>query len=167
MSILDIVKLRGANRNNKIKIVLTAICLASYQYHIGFYEGCPIFNRLAYSFCHANVWHLAVNLFVLWSIQGKLYIIAPLAIAVYSSLLPMYVTAPTMGLSGFLFAWFGIAWGKALKPWSGFIAVLPYLCITMLISNVNGLLHLYAFLIGLILSYIYFKCCYLIKTRKL
>lgn len=163
VSILDIVKLRGVNRNDKIKVILTVICLFSYQYHIGFYEECPILNRLAYSFCHANIWHLAINIFVLWSIQGKLYVIAPLAIAIYASTLPMCVTEPTMGLSGFLFAWFGIAWGRAKKPWQGMKAILPYILITMLISNVNGLLHLYTFLLGLVFSYIYFKSCYLIK----
>lgn len=166
MSILDIVKLRGANRNDKIKIILTAICLASYQYHIGFYEGCPIFNRIAYTFCHANIFHLAINLFVLWGIRGKLFFVAPLAIAFYSSFLPMCVTEPTMGLSGFLFAWFGIAWGRALKPLQGFVAVLPYILITMLISNVNGLLHLYTFLIGLYCSYIYYRCKRYINTHR-
>ena len=157
MSISDIARLRGVSRNCKIKIALTFVCLVSYQFHIGFYEGCPILHRLAYSFCHANLFHLAINLFVLWGIRGKLCVVAPLAIAFLASLLPMCVTEPTMGLSGFLFAWFGIAWGRALKPWRGFITMLPYILVTMVASNVNGLLHLYTFLIGLFFSYIYYR----------
>lgn len=103
-----------------------------------------------YIFCHANIWHLAVNILVLFCIRGKIEILPPLVIAVIASYLPMYVAEPTMGISGFIFAVFGLMWGK-LGWWKKAITVVgPYIIIPMVIPNVNGLLHLYCFLLGYI-----------------
>lgn len=75
-------------------------------------------------------------------------------IAIVSSFLPMYVSEPTMGLSGYIFAELGLMWGNA-GYWRGAIQkVLPVILVTMLIPNINGLLHLYAFFIGLVFLYI-------------
>lgn len=78
-------------------------------------------------------------------------------IAVSVSFLPMYVTEPTMGLSGFLFASIGQMWAQANDTKGMCKVVLPFILITMLIPNVNGLLHLYAFFVGYFYKLILFK----------
>lgn len=111
-------------------------------------------NHVIYNFFHANIFHLIINLMVLWGIKNKLRPHIAIPIAVVSSFLPMYVSEPTMGLSGYIFAELGLMWGNT-EHWKGAIRkVLPVIIITMLIPNINGLLHLYAFFIGLVFLYI-------------
>lgn len=147
-------EIQGRPRNFLIKVVLSVLCLACFPLHVGFYEGCVWWNPLIYSFCHANIFHLAINLIVLWNIKNNLRPVQALVIAIIASLLPMYVTAPTMGLSGFLFSSFGLMWGRTGRWKEAFTKVMPFVMITMLVPNVNGLLHLYAFYIGYIFGYI-------------
>lgn len=135
-------------QNLLARIVLSVICLVCYIWHIGFYEGCPWWNHLAYVFCHANIFHLAINLMVLWSIKNKINVIEAIVIAFAASFLPMYVSEPTMGLSGFLFAAFGCMWGKTGRWKDATKKVIPFILITMVMPNVNGLLHFYCFLLG-------------------
>lgn len=142
-------------RNLASKVILTILCLLGLCWHEGFYNGCPWLNHIAYSFSHANIFHLAVNLIVLWSIKNKIQTVPALLIAIIASYLPMYVSSPTVGLSGFLFAAFGIMWGKTGRLLDAVKKVMPFIIITMLIPNMNGLLHLYTFGLGFIIGYIY------------
>lgn len=107
-----------------------------------------------YSFSHANIFHLIINLMVLWGIRNKLRPLLAIPIAIISSFLPMYINEPTMGLSGYLFAEFGIMWGKTGEWKNAAKKALPIIFITMFIPNVNGLLHFYAFFIGFTFIYI-------------
>lgn len=80
-----------------------------------------IMPHFAYMLCHANFWHLAGNLFVLWVLRGRLYLWRALVIAVVCSFMPgvgsvweIYHGEPvpmTIGFSGVLFAIVGIKWG--------------------------------------------------------
>ncbi len=143
-----------ASRNWKPKLSISIACLAGYFLHVGFYAGCPWWNHIAYSFCHANVFHLAVNLMALWGIRNKMSALLAFIVAVAASFLPMYVGDSTMGLSGFLFAVFGIMWGKTGRWLEVSKKAMPFILITMLIPNVNGLLHLYAFIIGYFVGFL-------------
>lgn len=131
-----------------IKITLSVVSLACLLWHAGFYAGCPLVNHAAYTFCHTNVFHLAINLTALWSIKNKIDIIPSLLIAIAASFLPMYVSAPTMGMSGFLFAAFGLMWGKTGRMKDAAKTVMPFIVTTMIFPNINGLLHLYCFWTG-------------------
>lgn len=139
------------------KIILSTLCLAGFFLHVGFSDGCPLLYHLLYSFSHANLFHLAINLIVLWNIRNKIRPISSLTIAILASFLPMYVREPTMGMSGLLFASFGQMWGKTGRLKDVFIKVMPFVVCTMIIPNVNGLLHLYSFCIGYFYSYIILK----------
>ena len=110
--------------------------------------------HIIYSFFHVNVFHLAVNLLVLWQIKNRLTPVKAFMVAVAASMLPMYVREPTMGLSGFLFAQFGILWGRTGRWKEAAKKAMPFILFTMLLNNVNGLLHLYAFSIGYIIEYL-------------
>lgn len=137
------------------KLLVTLLCLFNCTWHVGFYEGCPLENHFIYSFFHANGFHLAINLMVLWQIRGKLYPLTAILIAVASSFLPMYVDQPTMGLSGFLFAEFGILWGQTGRWKDAIKKAMPFILFTMLLLNTNGLLHLYTFVIGYSIGFLH------------
>jgi hypothetical protein len=85
---------------------------------------------------------------VLWSIKNKIDVTLSFVAAVAASFLPMFVTEPTMGLSGFLFAAFGIMWGKTGRWKEAAKKAMPFILFTMLLNDVNGTLHLYCFWLG-------------------
>lgn len=85
---------------------------------------------------------------VLWSIKNKIDVTLSFVAAVVASFLPMFVTEPTMGMSGFLFAAFGIMWGKTGRWKEAAKKVIPFILFTMLLNDVNGLLHFWCFWLG-------------------
>ena len=87
--------------------------------------------------------------------------VTSLAVASVASLLPMYVSQPTMGLSGFLFASFGSMWGRTGLWKDAFKKAMPFIIFTMAVPNVNGLLHFWCFVLGYIVAY----CINNIKNR--
>ena len=135
-------------------MVLILACIGGYFLHTGFYDGCPWWNHLVYSFCHANVFHLCINMMVLWSIRNKIPLAEAFGVAVVASFLPMYVDGETMGLSGFLFGAFGIMWGRTGKWKDAFVKAMPFIVCTMIVPNVNGLLHLWCFWLGYIVEFL-------------
>lgn len=78
-------------------------------------------SHVLYMVSHANFWHLAGNLFVLWMIPNRLYLLEAVIIAFVTSWLPGVGSiwevlsgepiGTTVGFSGVLFAIFGIKWG--------------------------------------------------------
>jgi membrane associated rhomboid family serine protease len=78
-------------------------------------------SHVLYMVSHANFWHLAGNLFVLWMIPNRLYMLEAVIIAFVTSWLPGVGSiwevlsgepiGTTVGFSGVLFAIFGIKWG--------------------------------------------------------
>lgn len=137
------------------KLLLSVLCFSFYFLcgNAGFSSGGNILYHFTYIFCHANIFHCLCNLFVLWGIKNKFDMIGSYAVGVAGSFLPMYVSAPTVGMSGMLFAMFGMMWGKTGKLLESMKTALPILLLMMLIPNINGLLHLYCYVIGFFLTY--------------
>ena len=136
------------------KVFLSVACIGGYFLHIGFYEGCPWWNHLLYSFCHANLFHLCINMMVLWGIRNKIPLVEALGVAVVASFMPLYVDGATMGLSGFLFAAFGTMWGKTGRWKDAFKKAMPFIVCTMIVPNVNGSLHLWCFWVGYFVGFL-------------
>lgn len=80
-----------------------------------------VMPHVLYMVSHASFWHLLGNVFVLWMVNGRLFLWRALAIAFLCSWLPGVGSiweivnnepvALTVGFSGVLFAIFGIKWG--------------------------------------------------------
>ena len=98
----------------KAKLLLTILSLfGSLPYRgMGGLANDSLIPHLTYSFQHANIWHMLANLFVLWNIKQKMNVVSGFLIAVAASFLPMSTDRSTVGMSGLLFAMFGIMWGK-------------------------------------------------------
>lgn len=149
--------LQKFTRNMLDKLMLTGLCVMFYFWHVGFSAESPWQQHVLFNFCHVNIFHLIINLCVLWQIQNRIPVVEGLLTSFIASYLPMYVTEPTMGLSGFLFASFGIMWGKTNRPLDAMKAALPFILFTMIFNNVNGLLHLYTFILGYVSSCVFNK----------
>ena len=117
-------------------------------------ELCDATAHVTYMWSHANFWHLAGNLFVLWLIKGKMYLAPAIVIAWITSYLPAWSiygeVGMTVGFSGVLFAIVGIKWGVAanLKRFS--TKALPFALIGILIPHLNWCIHFYSMVAGYI-----------------
>lgn len=76
------------------KCVVTAVLVVSFALlpAVGYRNGETeqLLPHAAYMLCHANVWHLAGNLFVLWIMRGKLHLIPSVMIAFLTSFIPSW-----------------------------------------------------------------------------
>ena len=125
---------------------------------------------------HAGLWHLAGNLFVVWIIRNRMYLLASLAIAFVATFMPVVgllwpMDGVTMGFSGVIFAVFGVKWGIYCQSfWPGGKAIMreamwefcckavPFALVGALIPHVNWCLHLYCLLGGFAYGRWRWKC---------
>lgn len=153
-------------RETTEKAVLTAVMalwwllLPMTGYQPGDWHPWP---HLAYMWSHANVWHLAGNLVVLWIMRGRLYLMPSVVIAFLVSYIPAWSIygdlGVTLGFSGVLFAIGGIKWGVyCTKRYGRYFSAcamddfvrkaLPFALIGIVIPHLNWCIHLYALLAG-------------------
>lgn len=150
----------SAARRYAPSCAVTAVCAACLACGAGygFGYGAPAVNSLLYHFCHANVFHLLLNVSALfgfrprWGTCAVAYVSASLA-----SLAPFTWSAGewTCGLSGFLFAAYArrsATWGE--RPY----ALLLCAFAAGMLPHVNWRIHVVSFLI----SYIYYR----LKTAR-
>ena len=112
----------------------------------------PLWMHLACQFCHANVFHLAGNMYVLWLMAAGW---RKLTVAYTLSIPATYATwIPAMGFSSCLYALIGMElYGKCLSRtgWAVFIAVNAA---TLFIPGIAVGVHATAFALG----YVYAFC---------
>lgn len=154
------------------KIAVTTVltiwwaCLPMVGYDANDFRDANVMEHLGYMVSHANIWHLLANLFVLWIMRNKLYLLPSLMIAFLYSFIPVFGIWPigmTVGFSGVLFAIAGIKWGVYCRysfwysrekgraaAWGFVRKVLPYALAGALIPHVNWCLHLYCLLAGFV-----------------
>lgn len=152
------------------KCVVAYVLVACYALlpAIGYENGDTerLLPHVAYMLCHASVWHLAGNLFVLWIMRGRLYLYSSLVIAFLASFIQAFSiygdVGVTLGFSGVLFAIVGTKWGLYIGEWRHLGAtpmvrkyfrhflmkILPFAVIGILIPHVNWCLHTYCLLAG-------------------
>lgn len=152
------------------KAVVTVVLVAWWLfmpvmgYEANDFADANIERHLMYMLSHANVWHLAGNLFVLWIMRNKLYLLPSMMIAFLCSLIPasgIWPIGQTVGFSGVLFAIAGIKWGVYCRSfvlagrwferealWEFSVKALPFALAGALIPHINWCLHLYCLLAG-------------------
>ena len=161
----DIYKHIGRDFYEKSILSFVIITYWLFAPKIGYENGDTenIQAHVLYMFSHVNLWHLAGNLFVLWFLKGKLYIVPSLMIAFLVSFIPGISiwgdVGLTMGFSGVLFAIWGIKWGVHCRNKYGLqlsadafdefmTRAFPFALIGILIPHLNWCIHLYSLLAG-------------------
>lgn len=97
-----------------ITFFITTLCICSLFFDFAFdikfniTKQPNLINSLLYIFAHANIFHLILNLWALWSFRPRLKTcIVAYIISLIVPLLPfIYMAQPTYGLSGFILACF-------------------------------------------------------------
>lgn len=150
-------------RNIILKSLLTFVMVLWYLLMpvTGYANGSihPASAHFLYLWSHANIWHLAGNVFVLCIMRGKLHLLPSLLIATICSFIPAFGLWPvgmTVGFSGVLFAIAGIKWGIYCRraafrhlAYADFcFKALPFALLGCIIPHVNWCIHLYCILAG-------------------
>ena len=143
--------------------VLTTL-LATHNFllnkHIGLHSGCSLFERLLYPFIHANILHLVVNLYIfnLCFYRCNMSIRQMAMSFLIAYIVPASLTN-VVGLSGVCFALFGILFAHIKKGnrVTYLVQVFVTILIALIVPHIAWQIHLFCFVIGLILGVIFKK----------
>lgn len=138
-------------------VVLILLCLPIDIKSAGISQGCTLWQRLSYPFLHGSILHAGVNCWCLLSIcfnrnTPMWQLIAAYVIAVsYPSILMNSHTA-TVGMSGVIFALLGIISLTSRKWYVNVAFIMAIILFGYLLPNIDATLHLYCYLVGLIVG---------------
>lgn len=128
---------------------------------VGIYAGSNMPGRLLYPFFHTNMFHALLNSWCLLSIIfiydigiGRLLSAYMIAVTVPVDTLGYFTTmdSPTVGLSGLVFALFGSISFEVLRKQYYQLWMLFYLVAGFLFPGINAVLHLWCYVLGLIMA---------------
>lgn len=151
---------KKAGKISALVISILVFCLALQHVDnweaVGIYSGCGLTCRVLYTFYHANLLHALLNAWCLLSVVfiydtsvWRLliaYIIACTIPAVCLS------DVPTVGLSGVVFALFGSISFEVERKAYYQLWMLAYLVVGFLFPNTNAWVHLYCYIVGLLVA---------------
>ena len=138
-----------------ISIALACILCYCLPIRIGYNSDLSYMGCLLYSFFHANIFHLAVNLVALWRFIPRIHTACVAYVcAVVTAALPFTaISEDTYGLSAFLFA----AYARRYVAWKQSVGLLIGIQLALaLLPHINWKAHLCAFL----MSYSYWRVFY-------
>lgn len=145
-----------------VLIVIVLIMMSSMIYVtpdwniVGLCKDSGILQRIVYSFFHVSVTHALLNSWCLVSIVfihdiSWKNLITAYVIAVSAPTFVLSIT-PTVGLSAVCFALLGIISIKARQKLYYNICISVYIILGLLLPGVNGWLHLYSYMAGLLVG---------------
>lgn len=131
--------------NNIVHVIVLFVCFVLLP-KVGYVWNGDIVGHFAYSFCHANIFHLLCNCFVILTLKQRIRIEVYL-IAIICSYIPCWCDV-TMGASGVIFAHIGYTWGKICKLKDMCVKNILFLVVSSLLPNVNIMIHIYCMFAG-------------------
>lgn len=155
-------------RSEKAKtasLILTVVIFLLLPFEAkGIYRGASIIDRCLYPLFHVNVFHALLNVWCLLSIAFNLRVNLAQLLLCYAvaATYPVDtisaltgVTAPTIGLSGVCYALIGMTFYQFGDKLTYAIATAIVFLIGHLMGASNNILHIYAFVAGLLISTIW------------
>lgn len=152
-------------------VFLTLLCLGLHCNHYAF--SCSRLSAediMLYSFSHANIFHLLINLYALWKFRPRWLTVA-VSYFITIAIVPYVcqLTIPTCGLSVLLFACYAryyVSWKKSVVR--VIVSNTILLGMNMLFANTffNVMAHAVAFFIAYIIWSIYYKTKQLWKKEN-
>lgn len=133
-----------------IAVALLCLCFQASGARFAYTAGSGVWEHLFYGFCHANVFHLALNLMALFQFKPrvKTCVIGYVASVVASFVPFASLDVPTLGLSGFVMACYARRYyAFRLKPWRIILANV----VLAFVPFYNWRIHLLSFFIAYII----------------
>lgn len=121
----------------------------------GICSGCGASARILYPFFHGNAFHLAINIFVFLQavfLADVSFLAVLLSWIIASTVFPVTWSTPTVGLSGVIYALFGIITWRSSSPLFFVSCTMLYVAIGLLNPASNTYLHLYSYAVGLLVG---------------
>lgn len=144
---------------NQIILYLIVLAVAFFGFNPdwGYMTGSPWWTHITYNFAHANIFHLAANMLVafllLFNRNDKWWMwLVCYAVATACSFI---ISTPktTVGLSGMLFAYYGIIFLKDGAQWKPLIQTVVYMAVSCLfVSRMAVWLHFICLFIGVLIG---------------
>lgn len=126
----------------------------------GLTAGCPIYDRLAYPFCHANIFHAAINVYVLNQCINSIKVgFGLLVFYIIAVTYPFANHTPILGLSGIVYSYMGFIAPFARNKVRYNATVIFYIAIGLLFPCIAFGVHLYCYVLGLIYGYLNLPSC--------
>lgn len=151
---------KKAGKISALIISILVFCLALQHVDnweaVGIYSGCGLTCRVLYTFYHANLLHALLNA---WCLLSVVFIydtsVWRLLIAhIIACTIPAICLSdiPTVGLSGVVFALFGSISFEVERKAYYQLWMLAYLVVGFLFPNTNAWVHLYCYIVGLLVA---------------
>ncbi len=144
-----------------LSLILICVAVVHADWHsVGLYAGGPWWGRLSYMFFHANLLHAALNCWCLLSVVflyevrwSRLLLAAAIAASVPAAWLGAWFASlltPTIGLSGMVYALFGLLSFDVRRRWYYQCCMALYLALGFALPNSSAAVHLWCYLLGLL-----------------
>lgn len=145
-----------------IIIVVSLFSISDWKI-VGIYEGCDIANRFIYPFFHINIFHALINAWALlsivflyraglWRLIVSYLLSTTIPINLFATL-GISASTPTVGLSGMIFLLLGSYTFEVQRKLYYQSWMVMSLAIGFLIPNSNVWVHIYCYLLGVIVSF--------------
>lgn len=115
-------------------IIVLACAFFGFNHEWGYLSGSPWWTHLTFHFAHGNVFHLAANMLVVFMLifnRHDKWWLWPVSFIIASTLsFAVCTPKPTAGLSGMLFAYYGIIFMKDGMQFRPLLHTLLYLVVS-------------------------------------
>lgn len=138
-------------------IVVLALVFFGFNPDWGYMTGSPFWTHLTYHFAHGNIFHLAANTLVAFLLlfnRNDKWWLWPVSFLVATACSFIISTPkPTVGLSGMLFAYYGIIFLKDGAQWKPLLQTVVYMAVSCLfVSRMAVGLHFICLFIGVLIG---------------
>lgn len=115
-------------------IIVLACAFFGFNSEWGYLLGSPWWSHLTFHFAHGNIFHLAANMLVVFLLlfnRNDKWWLWPLSFIIASAIsFAVCTPKPTVGLSGMLFAYYGIIFMKDGMQFKPLLHTLLYLVVS-------------------------------------